>query len=56
MYARCLSSVGPCAQVCDLCIQAHENYLTTLEQQRVSQAIQILTSRGYQIIPPTTAD
>lgn len=52
MNVWCLSGAGPCEQVCDVCAQAHDKYVRDLEQKRVSEAILILTARGYKIIPP----
>jgi hypothetical protein len=53
MNNLCMSAAGPCDQLCDVCKQAHEKYLHDHEQQVVTQAIRVLESMGYQIIPPS---
>lgn len=52
MSARCLSSCGPCKELCARCIESYEKYYREAEASIVRNAKRALVSRGYTIIEP----
>ena len=49
MTSQCLSVCGPCAEICQGCIDADIKAKQDLERQTIDAAIRMLQSRGYKV-------
>lgn len=49
---RCLSSTGPCKELCDLCIKTHNDYVEREIRRKTDDAISWLDAMGYEVVSP----
>lgn len=46
---QCLSACGPCAVLCERCIESYERYVRETRERAISEAIRLLTAHGYTV-------
>ena len=50
MSAQCLSSCGPCSQICKICQDSYDNYMSSTRARLIDQAKCLLEANGYTVV------
>ena len=52
MGAQCLSVCGPCKEICKLCQQSYDRYVSEALKRQLESAVRLLRANGYRVNEP----